>query len=170
MNNLEEITRSEYITKEWIYQRKHYKDFNYKFLQNAIVRKCRKWGDDTYNDITIMVDTESSKKHENVYKIKKKKNGKIEKIYQPDDNHIVIWTLSIRLFDKDICTLWGRKPSELIECISMIHRVFKGKYTYFYVHNLSWDWVYLRKFFFEKFDVPVKQLNTKSHYPKSHYF
>ena len=33
------------------------------------------------------------------------------------------------------------------------------------MHNLSWDWVYLRKFFFDKFDVPVKQLNTKSHYP-----
>lgn len=165
MNDLNELTRCEYITKDWEYQRKHYKDFNYKFLQNTIVKKCRKWGDDTYNDITIMVDTESSKKHENVYKVKIKKDGSIEKLYQPDDNHVVIWTLSIRLFNIDICTLWGRKPSELIECISMIHKVFKGKYTYFYVHNLSWDWVYLRKFFFEKFDTPIKQLNTKSHYP-----
>ena len=165
LNFLDELTRSDYIIKNWKYQRVHYKSFNYKFLQNTIVKKCRKWGDDFYNDITIMVDTESSKKHENVYKIKKHKNGKIEKIYQPDDNHVVIWTLSIRLFNNDICTLWGRKPSELVECISFIQKVLNGKFTYFYVHNLSWDWVYLRKFFFDKFDVPVKQLNTKSHYP-----
>ncbi|MBR3140278.1 MAG: hypothetical protein IKF11_05375 [Methanobrevibacter sp.] len=112
-----------------------------------------------------MIDTESSKKHEDVYEYKKHKDGSIEKIYLPDDNHVVIWTLSIRLFEIDICTLYGRKPSELIDCMMMIHKVLKGKYTYFYCHNLSWDWVYLRKFFFAKIGIPIKQLNTKSHYP-----
>lgn len=160
-----ESNRRDYILKNWEYQRVNYKCFNYKFLENTIFRKCSRWCDDTYNDITIMVDTESSKKHEDVYKFKYHKNGEIEKIYEADDNHVVVWTLSIRLFEIDIVTLWGRTPSELIECIEMIHGVLSGKLTYFYIHNLSWDWIYLRKFLIKKFGIPVKQLNTKSHYP-----
>ena len=81
------------------------------------------------------------------------RNGKkwIEKVYVPADNHSVVWTLSIRLFDIDIATLYGRKPSELIECINLILEVLNGKYTLFYVHNLSFDYTYLRKFLFKAF-------------------
>ena len=50
-------------------------------------------------------------------------------------NHVVIWTLSIRLFNINICTLYGRKPSELIECIDMIQAQLQGDRTYYYIHK-----------------------------------
>ncbi|MBO7715028.1 MAG: hypothetical protein J6S85_15780 [Methanobrevibacter sp.] len=167
---LEEFNRASYLKDNWHYKRFFYKDFNYKILQNAIVRKYNSWGNETYNDLTMMIDTETSKKREDQYEEVEhidRATGKtyIEKVYKPYDNHVVIWTLSIRLFDIDIATLYGRKPSELIECINMILNVLKGKYTIFYIFNLTYDYTFLRKFFFREFGYPVEQLNVKSHYP-----
>lgn len=167
--NLQEINRANYLKDNWHYKRYFFKDFNYNILQNAIVRKFNSWGNETYNDLTMMIDTETSKKRKDVYieRTIHHVNGKDEVIteYQPCDNHVVIWTLSIRLFDIDICTLYGRKPSELIECINNILKVLKGKYTLFYVHNLTYDYTFLRKFFFREYGYPIEQLNVKSHYP-----
>ena len=167
--SLQEINRANYLKDNWHYKRYFFKDFNYNILQNTIVRKYNSWGNETYNDITMMIDTETSKKRKDVYETVtiKHANGKIEEknVYQPNDNHVVIWTLSIRLFDLDIATLYGRKPSELIECIKNILSVLNGKYTLFYVHNLTYDYTFLRKFFFREFGFPVEQLNVKSHYP-----
>ena len=167
--NLQEINRANYLKDNWHYKRYFFKDFNYNILQNAIVRKFNSWGNETYNDLTMMIDTETSKKRKDVYieRTIKRVNGKTEvvKEYQPFNNHVVVWTLSIRLFELDICTLYGRKPSELIECIKLIQNVLKGKYTLFYLHNLTYDYTYLRKFLFKEFGYPVEQLNVKSHYP-----
>ena len=167
--NLQEINRANYLKDNWHYKRYFFKDFNYNILQNAIVRKFNSWGNETYNDLTMMIDTETSKKRKDVYieRTIHHVNGKDEVIteYQPCDNHVVIWTLSIRLFDIDICTLYGRKPSELIECINNILKVLKGKYTLFYVHNLTYDYTFLRKFFFREYGYPIEQLNVKIHYP-----
>lgn len=167
--NLQEINRANYLKDNWHYSRCFFKDFNYNILQNAIVRKFNSWGNETYNDLTMMIDTETSKKRKDVYKERTitHANGIKEVIteYQPYDNHVVIWTLSIRLFDIDIVTLYGRKPSELIECINNILKVLKGKNTLFYYHNLTYDYTFLRKFFFREYGYPVEQLNVKSHYP-----
>ena len=166
---LNEINRASYLKDNWHYKRFFYKGFDYRILQNALVRKFNSWGKETYNDITMMIDTETSKKRSDVYeqRIIRHKNGKFEKRneYQPFDNHVVVWTLSIRLFDIDICTLYGRKPSELIECIKLILERLKGQNTLFYVHNLTYDYTFLRKFFFREFGYPIEQLNVKSHYP-----
>ena len=149
--------------------RYYFKDFNYSILENAIVRKFNAWGNESYNDITITLDTETSKKRKNLYMYSKHKlrNGKevIIKDYKPMDNHVVIWTMSIRLFNLDIATLYGRRPSELIECINQILNILKGKNTFIYVHNLSYDYTFLRKFLFREYGYPVEQLNVKSHYP-----
>lgn len=163
--SLQEFNRANYLKDNWHYKRYFFKDFNYNILQNAIVRKYNSWGNETYNDVTMMIDTETSKKRRNMYKYIYHKDGKLEKIYMPKDNHVVIWTLSIRLFNLDIATLWGRKPSELMECIKNILTVLNGKYTLFFVHNLSYDYTYLRKFLFKEFGFPIEQLNVKSHYP-----
>lgn len=167
--SLLEINRSSYLEENWIYKRYYYNEFNYSILQNALVRKFNAWGNETYNDITIMIDTESSKKRIDQYEeiLHKKKNGEIEKElkYLPFDNHIVLWTLSIRLFNLDIATLYGRKPSELMECIKLILDKLKAKNTFMYIHNLTWDYTYLRKFLFKAFNYPIEQLNVKSHYP-----
>lgn len=159
-----ESNRASYLEDNWQYKRYYYSDFNYRILQNCIVRKYNSWSRDTYNDITIMIDTETSKKRDAVYREITKKGRKTLE-YVPYYNHIVIWTMSIRLFNLDICTLYGRKPSELINCIDKILEVLNGKFTHFYIHNLSFDYTYLRKFFFKAYGFPVEQLNVKSHYP-----
>lgn len=160
-----ESNRSEYLRLNWDYQRCYWDKFNYKILQNCICRKYNSYNRDTYNDITIMIDTETSKKHEDRYSMVYHKDGSVENVYQADDNHVVIWTLTIRLFNLDIATLYGRKPSELTKCIDLILNELKGQYTHFYCHDLGYDYYYLRKFFFKAWGYPIESLNVKSHYP-----
>ena len=160
-----ECNRHDYLAENWEYKIYYWNEFNYKILNNCIFRKYNSYNTDTCNDITITLDTETSKKHENRYKYIKHKNGEIEKIYLPDHNHVVIWTLTIRMFDLDIATLYGRKPSECVSCIRSIMDELPGQYTHIYTHHLGYDWTYLRRFFFKEFDFPIEQLNVKSHYP-----
>lgn len=160
-----EIIRSDYIRNNWEYKMCYWSDFNYKILQNCIYRKYNSFNTSTYNDITIMLDTETSKKHEAMYRFIKHKNGSIEKLYDPDDNHIVIWTITIRLFDIDIATIYGRKPSEIIKAINSIRDNLEGEFTHIYAHNLGYDYTFLRQFFFKAWGYPIEALNVKSHYP-----
>lgn len=170
LKELAEI-RENYLLKHWEYKRVYYTDFEYFILENCIFRKSNKFKDVTFNDITIMIDTETSKIRKDKYieQIHTKRDGGVwvEKVYQPADNHIVVWTLSISLFNIPIATLYGRKPSELTDCITRILNVLNGDLTYMYIFNLSYDYVFLRKFFNRDFGYPVKQLNVKSHYPIS---
>lgn len=101
----------------------------------------------TYNDCFIMADTETSKKRNS------------------QDNHVVAWTISIRTAGVNLFTIWGRRPSEMIEAFNRLSAVMPGTYTYVYFHNLSYDWQFLRKFMFRSWGTPEKQLNTKTHYP-----
>ena len=104
---------------------------------------------ETYNDCIIMCDTETSK----------------ERYKENCSNYIVAWTMSIRAYDTNIVTLYGHKPSELVEAIDKMHKLLPGDKTIIYIHNESFDWVFLRKFMMRKWGTPDKQLNTKSHYP-----
>ena len=160
-----EDTRRNYISENWEYKCAYWDEFDYRFLQNTLVRKYKSYKHDTYNDITIMIDTETSKKREDKYEFLYKNGEFYKKQYVPYDNHVVIWTLSIRLFELDIVTLYGRKPSELCKCISKILEQLHGNNTPMFIHNLSYDHVFLRKFFYREFGKPIEQLNTKSHYP-----
>lgn len=81
------------------------------------------------------------------------------------DNHICLWTISLRAFHQNICTLYGNKPSDMITCITKLHDIMTGQRTIIYFHNLSYDWVFIRKFCFEKWGYPEKMLATKPHYP-----
>ena len=123
-------------------------DYSQLHIVNTIKRVSKK-GTETYNNAVMMLDTETSKKS--------KKDG--------EANHIVAFTISIRYKHENICTLYGHNPSELIECLNRIFKVFSGDHTIIYVHNLSYDWVFIRKYLFEAYGTPIKQLNTKSHYP-----
>ena len=237
LKELEEI-RYNYLSKNWEYERCYYTDFNYQVLKNCIYRKSHKFSDRTFNDVTLMLDTETSKPEYDLkwnideindirsyvegskYKwhpafkdvatkqelalvgIKFGGSRSIDSLYQelqeqydyifedvendidaldniysylinnqpeehPLDNHVVIWTLSIRLLDLNIATLYGRKPSELIDCLNRLLSVLDGDMTYLYVFNLPYDYVFLRKFFNRDFGFPIKQLNVKPHYPIS---
>ena len=113
------------------------------------VKRTTKKATEIYNNAIIMLDTETSKKSN--------RDG--------ESNHIVAFTISIRYKHENICTLWGRKPSELIECLGLLIRTMQGDHTIIYVHNLAYDWVFIRKYLFDVYGHPIKQLNTKSHYP-----
>ena len=53
--------RFEYLSKNWNYERCYYTDFNYLILKNCIYRKTKRYNKYSFNDITIMIDTETSK-------------------------------------------------------------------------------------------------------------
>ena len=110
----------------------YYDSFDYSVLKNIMyLTRSGKGHGETFNDVIMMLDTETSKE----------KPGTICK------NYIVAWTLSIRAFDQNIVTLWGQKPSEVVTCIGKILMQLSGNKTVIYIHNMSYDWGFLRKFF-----------------------
>ena len=139
----------------------HYKKFNYDILKYIWYMKRPGIGDkSSYNDVIIMADTETSKKHPDVYHPERKKQK-----YETFENHIVAWTISIRAYHHNICTLYGRHPSKMIETIQRIHDHMSGQKTVVYFHNYSYDHTFLRKFAYNLYGNPVNQLNVKPLYP-----
>lgn len=148
MNNYNKRTR-ESVIRQHSYSFLNFRFFNYDILKfiSYIGRKGK--SGETYNDVIIMADTESSKETP----------GTVCK------NYIVAWTISIRAYDHNIVTLYGTKPSEMIETIDKIVVAMPGEKTIIYFHNLAWDWVFLRKWMMQDWGTPLHQLNTKPHYP-----
>lgn len=140
----------------------HYKKFDYDILHYIYFYWTAGHGSrTTFNDVIIMVDTETSKKKPD--ELITLKDGTTT--YKTCDNHVVAWTISIRAFHHNICTLYGRKPSTLAQTMLRIHQHMSGMNTVFYIHNMSYDHVFIRKFLFQLYGFPVSQLNTKSQYP-----
>lgn len=140
------------IRKRWYsnipYRFIYWNKFDFTILNNILYKRRPGRGDNlSYNDIFIMADFETSKK------------------VDCENNHIVAFTISLRAFQQNIATLWGRTPTDFIECLIWLMDAMNGDETIIYFHNLSYDWVFIRKFLFREFGYPVKQLNTKSHYP-----
>lgn len=132
------------------YQFVHHTNYNFENLKHIQVkRKAGRGNNNTYNDCFIMFDTETSK----------------EEINTVCENYVVAWTISIRAYGINICTIWGHKPSTLVETMNKIHTSMEGQETIFYCHNLSYDYVFVRQYLFQMFKHPERQLNTKAHYP-----
>lgn len=133
------------------YSFRFFKFFDYSLLRDIryIKRSGRSKTSDTYNDVIIMIDTETSK----------------ETPKTVCKNYVVAWTLSMRAYGQNLVTLYGTRPSELVTCINNIIMNMRGDNTIIFVHNLSYDWVFLRKFFMQAWGTPEHQLNTKPHYP-----
>ncbi len=136
----------------WHYTMKHYRRFDYDILSEMFYTMRPGKDRSSYNEVIIMGDTETSKK----------RAGSVD-----FDNHIVAWTISIRAFNKNIVTLYGHDPREMVDCFTRIQSKLPGENTIVYFHNLAYDWTFLELFFFEVYGHPVKQLNTKPHYPIS---
>ena len=145
--------RSSYLSKYHRYKMVFWDKFDPSVLsRNAMYYKKKgKFQKGTWNDVIIGADTETSKGH--------------EISDQPQANHVVAWTISIRMFHVNICTIYGTKPSEMMETFKKIRKALKGDDIYVYWHNLAYDYTFLRLFFFREFGTPVKELNTKPHYP-----
>lgn len=143
------------------YQYVHYKKFDYSILKYIWnIRKPGLGDPSTYNDVIIMADTETSKKKPDIFN----PNAKKEK-YKTHENHVVAWTISIRAYHHNICTLYGRKPSRMIETLQRLIDNMSGQKLVIYFHNLSYDHVFLRKFAYRMYGYPIRQINTKSQYP-----
>ena len=135
---------------KWKYNFIFWDRFNYDYLSNIMyIKRAGRNENDTYNDCIIMFDTETSKKAPDVV----------------GENHVVAFTVSIRAFDKNIVTLWGRRPDDLVKCLIQIHEAMTGQHTIFYCHNYSYDYVFIRKFLIKELGTPEKVLNVKPHYP-----
>lgn len=129
----------------------YWQRFNYNILTNIMytTKPGRGSGARSYSDAIIMADSETSKK----YKTKQ---------YH---NHVCAWTISIRAFNQNIVTLYGKRPDNFCECIKKIREHMSGDNIVIYFHNLPYDYVFFELFLFEYFGTPVKQLNIRSHYP-----
>lgn len=127
--------------------------YDYDNLLKVPVRQKKGKQKVTYSDSVIMIDTETSRFCED------------PKTEEEHRNHVCIWTLAINVLDIDIAALWGKKPSELMKCIKLIKEKLRSDEVFMFVHNLSYDWTFLRKFFFSSFGWPANQLNTKPLYP-----
>lgn len=128
-------------------------DFNILSRNIMYYKKKGKFQKGTWNDIIIAADTETSKGHE----------------VSPDPlpNHVCAWTISFRAYHCNICTIYGTKPSDMMKAFQKIRDALKGDEFYVYFHNMAYDYCFLRLFLFKYFGTPVKQLNTKPHYPIS---
>ena len=139
----------------------HYKQFDYDLLKYIPYIYTAGHGERvSYNDIIIMADTETSKKKPDIYH-PDSKGGQ----YETFENHVVAWTISLRAFNHNIVTLYGRKPSKMIETITRIHEHMAGTRTVIYFHNLGYDHIFLRKFAYKYWGRPEHQLNVKPYYP-----
>lgn len=81
------------------------------------------------------------------------------------ENHVCLWTVSLRAYHHNIVTLYGYKPTDMITCITRIHDTLPGQRTVLYFHNLSYDYCFLRQYMFKEWGTPAKELATKPHYP-----
>lgn len=163
--------RADYIQRNIPYQFVHHTEFKYEILNNIMYvvqsgNTKNKTKRKTYNNCIIMCDTETSKKALK----KSKQKVKLDSGYTARECHVVAWTISIRAFGLNICTLWGHKPSTFCETIHKIHNQMLGDITIMYFHNYSYDHWFLRRFLYKELGNPIKALNIKSHYPLFHRF
>ena len=140
--------RTKYFTNYWTYKRTFWDEFDYTKLSNIMyLMKTSKNDKTTFNDITIMADTETSKK----------KKG--------EENHVCAWSIALRAYDRNLVTLWGKTPSDMMKCMRQIQNNMKGDKTIVYFHNLGYDYTFLRLFLFREFGKPIKQLIIKPYLP-----
>lgn len=158
--------REDYLARNYTYQFCHHTEFNYDILNNImyITRPGKTKHKKTYNNCIIMCDTETSKKRLKT----RPQRTKLDSGYTARECHICAWTISIRAFNMNICTLWGHKPSTLVQTIHKIHKQMLGSTTIFYFHNYGYDYWFLRRFLTKEFGEPDKYLNIKPHYPLFH--
>lgn len=128
-------------------------DFDFGILRKIETLHRRAGGQkNRVNNIWIMADTETSKESDAL-------PG------EPEENYLVAWTISLRAERQNIVTLYGSDPEGNVDTLVKIHESMRGTQTVVYYHNLSYDWVFLRRFLIDRLGEPVHQLNTKPHYP-----
>lgn len=119
---------------------------------------------ESLNEIFIMLDTETSKSFPDQV-IGYDETG--ARIWADNPNYIVKWSIAGNIGGHNIFVLYGSKPGDAVAALTMIHASMRGNYTRVHIHNLSYDWVFLRRWMLEAWGEPESMLNTKPHYPIS---
>lgn len=135
----------------------YHSDFDPVICRFFPVDQARGQNKTRLNEVFIMLDTETSKSGPD----QQLPDGR----YLTNDNYIVAWSLSINVYGLDIATVWGDSPDQITPFLLRIHECMRGNKTIIYLHNLAYDWQFLRKWVYRAFGEPVAQLNTKPHYP-----
>lgn len=153
--------KAQLIEAHYPYKMVHHSALDTEVLHyvRTMKRSGRKHG--TFSNCWIMCDTETSKKPYTtpIY------DDEGKELRRTTENHVVAWTVSVRAYGINLFTVWGHRPSTMVDTITRINKELPGDYTYMYFHNMSYDWTFLRKFMMQSWGKPVHQLNTKSHYP-----
>lgn len=138
--------------------------FDYSILSHVGHDQKRGKHKKSINSVFIMLDTETSKSTVDEYTLKCI-NGRMVRDYYENVNYVVKWSLAINYMGINVGCVWGSRPSECVKVVETVNNYMSGDITVFYIHNLTYDWQFLRKFFIRRFDEPVNQINTKPHYP-----
>ena len=140
----------------------HFRNFRYSLLHYIMyVKRSGRGNNDSYADCMIMADTETSKSRPDEISI----NSKGNKVVNVFENYVVAFTISIRVYGRNLVTLYGNKPSEFIRALKKIRKHISADKIVIYFHNLVYDWTFIRQFMIQAFGRPTKMLATKPHYP-----
>jgi len=142
-------------------QRCRWDEYDYTVLKRIPIDQKRGKAGKRQNNCFIMLDTETSKSGPDEWS----EDWSGRKQYKVNHNYIVAWSLAISVYGYDIALITGSRPSECTECLNRIQDNLRGDLTVVYVHNLTYDYTFLRLFLFRDMGKPVMQLNTKPHYP-----
>lgn len=164
------MTRSEvieakqaYIDANIKYCRHWWQGWSYNKLRHCTFvsyKKGKNHKNESYSDLIIFADTETSKSHTNTTYTEK---GILK--YNTVTNYVVIWTITLRIYGRNLVTLYGHSPRDFCKCMQLILDNTRGDNHLCFFHNLSYDYTFLRRFLYEAFGEPVYQLATKPHYP-----
>ena len=117
------LLREDYLSRNLEYQCIHHSKWNYSILHNIMyLTRPGRGNNTTYNDVIIMCDTETSRKK--VYT--SKQVSTLPSGLKARENHVVAWTISIRAYHCNIVTLYGTRPSEMINAFKRIREALKG--------------------------------------------
>lgn len=133
----------------------YWEDFDYGILKYIQIRTRQGSGKTTYSDCIIMADTETSKSG---------LTGEDEKVFH---NHVCAWSIAFRAYGMNLAVLWGKKPSDFCKMLKKVVEQIVCDEIKIFWHNMAYDWVFIRRFIFEEFGHPKKQLNVKPLYPLS---
>ena len=131
----------------------YWEDWDYDLLKYVQIRQRQGRSKQTYADVIIMADTETSRKT-----LTPRKES-------DHHNHVCAWSIAFRAYHRNICVLWGKKPSDFPKMLRKVRERLPADDVIVFWHNLPYDWVFLRKFMIKEFKEPKSQLNVKSLYP-----
>ena len=133
----------------------YWEDFDYSILKYIQIRQRQGRSKSTYADCIIMADTETSKKTLD------------PKTDADNHNHVCAWSIAFRAYGMNLAVLWGKKPSDFPRMLRRVLEYIGCDEVKVFFHNLSYDWIFLRKFMMREFGKPKNQLNVKPLYPLS---